>query len=92
VRAERPPKCAVAVAGAIEVFVFLEEGTDLDKLKGVLQQRSTKLEQAIAQVDGKLGNANFVSRADPEVVAGERSRRDSLAIERELLVRNLAGF
>jgi valyl-tRNA synthetase len=91
-QATRPAKCAVAVAAGLEVFVFLDEETDLDKLKGVLKQRSTKLEQVLAQLDGKLANASFVERADPEIVAGERTRRGELEREREMLARNLAGL
>jgi valyl-tRNA synthetase len=91
-RATRPPSSAAAVAGGLEVFVQLGADVDLVKLKEVFAQRVAKLSAAVAQVDGKLGNANFVQRADPEVVAAERARREELALERELVERNLAGL
>jgi len=74
------------------VFVQLGADVDLVKLKEVFAQRIGKLGGAIAQIDGKLGNANFVQRADPEVVAAERARREELVLERELLERNLSGL
>jgi valyl-tRNA synthetase len=90
--AQRPPHSAVAVAAGLEVFVRLDAETDLDKLKGVLQQRSTKLAQALVQLEAKLANPSFVERADPDVVAAERARRNELEHEREMLARNLAGL
>jgi valyl-tRNA synthetase len=91
-RAARPESSAAAVAGGLEVFVQLGADVDLEKLKAVFRQRLDKLGAAIAQVDGKLANKNFVERADPEVVQGERARRDELTLERELLERNLTGL
>jgi len=90
--ATRPPSSACAVHGGIEVFVELGADVDLEKLRGVLAGRRDKLEKSIEQVQGKLANASFVERADPEVVAAERARRDELVLERELLARNLAGL
>ncbi len=91
-RAQRPAASAAAVSGGVEVFVQLGADVDLVKLKDVFAQRISKLGGAIAQIDGKLGNANFVQRADPEVVAAERARREELVLERELLERNLSGL
>jgi valyl-tRNA synthetase len=91
-RTARPPHSAVAVASGVEVFVQLDADVDLDKLKPVLRGRLDKLAKTIEQVDAKLANANFVSRADPEVVDAERARRAELVLERELLERNLAGL
>ena len=91
-RAQRPPASAVSVAGSIETFIPLEGSVDLDKLKAVLEGRAKKVASAIEGVDKKLGNRNFVERADPEVVASERERAQQLRVELELLERNLAGF
>ena len=90
--AERPPSSAVSVSGGVEVFVPLEGEVDLAKLKSVLANRKRKLESSIEGADKKLGNDKFVSRAAPEVVAAERQRRGELAVELELLERNLAGL
>jgi valyl-tRNA synthetase len=91
-QSERPPESAVAVAGAVEAFVHLGGEVDLDKLREVLERRLEKQRQALAAVDKKLGNAQFVERADPDVVAAERARREELRLELELLERNLGGL
>ena len=71
---ERPPGSAVSVAGGVEVFVPLGDEVDLGKLRDVLENRAGKVRSAIEVADKKLSNEKFVSRADPDVVAGERTR------------------
>jgi len=90
--AERPPSSAVAVAGAVEVFVPLGAEVDTEKLRAVLDNRARKVRGAIEGADHKLANEAFVARAEPEVVDAERARRGELALELELLESNLAGF
>ena len=68
------------------------EDVDLAKLSTTLAGRVEKLKKGIGAVEGKLANQNFVSRADPEVVAAERSRMEEMTHELELLERNLAGL
>ena len=89
--AERPAGTAVAVEGSLEAIVFLEQGSDLQKLGGVLAQRLQKLEKGIQQTEGKLAG-QFVERADAEVVRAERERLGEMQAERALLERNLAGL
>jgi valyl-tRNA synthetase len=91
-RATRPAMCAVAVAGGVEVFVHLDADVDLEKLRPVLRGRLDKLVKAVAGVDAKLANQNFIERADAGIIEAERTRRGELVLERELLERNLAGF
>jgi len=80
------------VAGNMEVFVPLGAEVDLEKLKGTLVARVQKLEKGVAGTEAKLANKGFVERADPAVVEAERERRDELALELEMLQRNLAGI
>ena len=89
---ERPAGTAVAVDGSLETIVFLDADADLAKLCDALATRRSKLEKGVAQLDGKLGNAQFVERADPEVVEAERQRRAEMVLELELVSRNLAGL
>jgi valyl-tRNA synthetase len=89
---DRPAGSAVAVTGGVEVFVPLEGQADLGKLAEVLAGRAAKLRAGIDATDKKLANESFVSRADPDVVAGERERRGELVLELESIERNLEGF
>lgn len=90
--AERPPGSAVSVAGGFETFVTLGADVDLDGLVEVLKGRLTKAQKGIGQIQGKLGNQNFVERADPDVVESERERLAELEHEVDLLQRNIEGF
>ncbi len=71
--------------------VFLPYGAeaDLGKLRDSLARKLAKVEKGLAAVERKLANERFVANADPEVVAGERERRDELAREAEVLRTNL---
>ena len=90
--AKRPPASAVAVANGAEIFIPLGEDVDLDKLKTTLAGRVDKLKKGIGGVEGKLGNENFVARADADVVQAERDRLVEMQRELELLERNLVGL
>ena len=90
--AARTPGSAVAVAGAIEVVVQLTSDVDLTKLRDVLEKRLVKGKAGLEAIDRKLANAAFVEKADPAIVAAERSRRAELQLENDLIARNLAGM
>jgi valyl-tRNA synthetase len=90
--ATRPAGSAVSVAAGFETFVTLGQEVDMEGLKEVLQNRLAKTEKGIGQVKGKLSNKNFVDRADPDVVTGERERLVELEHDLKLLQRNLDGF
>ncbi len=90
--AERPARSAVGLAGSLQVFVVLGEDVDFQALSEVLARRADKVRGGLAGLDKKLSNAGFLDRADPDVVAGERERRDKLAAELALLERNLDGL
>jgi len=88
----RPPHSACGVVGGVEIFVALPESVDRVKLKDVLLRRVEKVRAGMKALEAKLGNAAFVERADPEVVAEERARFVEMNLELRLLERNLAGF
>ena len=89
---QRPPASAVAVAGSLEAFVPLSDEIDLAKLRDSLSRRAEKVKVGIASADAKLSNAAFLERADPEIVADERARREEMALELALLEKNVAGL
>ncbi|MCZ6598182.1 MAG: valine--tRNA ligase [Planctomycetota bacterium] len=89
---DRPPASAVGIASGMEVFVPLGPEVDLDRLKETLERRTTKLGKGIGQVEAKLENQGFVTKADPDVVQAERERLGEMREELELLQRNLSGL
>jgi valyl-tRNA synthetase len=89
---DRPAGSAVAVAGSMETCVPLGEDVNLERLIEALTQRVAKVRSGMEAVDRKLGNEQFLKRADPAVVADEKERREELAMELELLERNLSGL
>ncbi|MCB9786852.1 MAG: valine--tRNA ligase [Deltaproteobacteria bacterium] len=72
--AARPPRSAVAVAGALTVYVPLEGVVDLDEEIGRLERALTKLDDEVGRLEKKLGNERFVANAPAEVVAQDRAR------------------
>ena len=64
---------------------------DLDKERARLDKEIARLEGEIAKVDKKLGNADFIAKARPEVVEEQHERRaewsGSIAKLREALER-----
>ena len=91
-RAERPARSAVGLAGELQVFAVLGENVDFKALSEVLSRRAEKVRSGLAGLDKKLDNQGFLERANPEVVAGERERREKLGAELALLERNLDGL
>ena len=77
--ATRPPKSSIAVFPGGEVYVPLEGVVDVEREAGRIGREIESLEQAVRGIDAKFVNPDFVQRAKPEVVEGERRRRDELA-------------
>ncbi len=85
----RPKHSAVGVAGEMEVYVVLGEDVDLDEWRALMDKRLAKLDGGLRGIDAKLGNEAFLAKADPDVVASERDRREELVRSRDALLRNL---
>jgi valyl-tRNA synthetase len=63
----------------------LADIVDLDQERGRLQKEIDKLVSDIAQIDKKLANKNFTSKAPEEVVAEQHDRRATAADAKEKL-------
>jgi valyl-tRNA synthetase len=90
--AEKPPHSASAVVEGIEIFLPLEGLIDLDAERERLEKKRAELEKGLNNVDKKLSNEKFVSRAPADVVEQEKERRERLAIDLSVVERNLAAL
>jgi valyl-tRNA synthetase len=68
------PAAAAAVVGTLRVMIPLAGLIDLSAEKTRLAKEISRIEIEIKKCEGKLGNANFVANAPPEVVTQERQR------------------
>ena len=76
--ATKPHGAASAVVKGGTVWVPLEGIIDLDVERERLRRENERLENLVSGAERKLGNADFVSRAKPEIVERERDKLASL--------------
>jgi valyl-tRNA synthetase len=86
----KPANAAVAVEGAMEVYIH--DVIDADAEKERLLKQKEEIVGFIANGEKKLGNENFVSRAKPEVVQRERDRLADLVRQLATIESNLSDF
>jgi len=79
--AERPKKCALAVAKGLEVYVPLEGIIDIDKEMERLTKQMGKVKKELDEKLKKLSNPNFVEKAKKEVVEDQVRIKESLEFE-----------
>ncbi len=86
-RNEVPGESAQFVVGDATYALPLAGVIDLAVEKARLEKEVGKLDGEIAQVDKKLGNEQFVSKAPEEVIEEQKSRREA-AVERRTKIRD----
>ena len=89
---KRPEKSSVAVLPGCEVYVPLEGVVDVEKELERMKKEIANLEKLVAGIDAKFANPDFASRAKPEVVEAERSRRGEFASKLERLRKQLDAW
>ncbi|HBG17854.1 MAG TPA: valine--tRNA ligase [Desulfobulbaceae bacterium] len=72
---EKPADAATYIYNDIEIFVPLKGLVDVDGELAKLARERQKVEAKLAQVNGKLTNAQFLANAKPEVVAKEQEKK-----------------
>lgn len=73
------------VAGGITVGVTVEGDVDLKKALDRLIKQMTEADKEMQRVQAKLQNAEFVSKAPPEVITDHHERLSSLSRDRAML-------
>jgi len=89
---EKPKASAACVIKDIEVYVPLKGMIDLDEERKRLKKRHDELYNVICNIDRKLKNKNFVTKAPKEIVEKEKARKAGFETELEGLKRNLASL
>jgi valyl-tRNA synthetase len=73
------------VTEGLSVGIAVAEDVDLKKAIERLAKQITETDKDLQRVDGKLKNAEFVSKAPPEVIAEHQERVRTLSRDRALL-------
>jgi valyl-tRNA synthetase len=80
-----PPGGVQAVVDGITLILGLGEVVDLRKEKERLGKEIGKLDAELAKIAAKLTNANFLTKAKPEVVEEQRERHVDVTRDRDRL-------
>jgi valyl-tRNA synthetase len=71
---ERPKGAATAVIGTTQIYLPLDDLIDLHEERTRLSKEVGKIEDELARVQKKLGNADFIAKAKSDVVHKEREK------------------
>ncbi|TPQ29815.1 valine--tRNA ligase [Methylomonas koyamae] len=71
---DNAPESAIALVGDMKILIpmagLIDKGAELARLDKEIQ----RIEKELPRIEGKLGNAAFVDKAPPEVIAKEREK------------------
>jgi valyl-tRNA synthetase len=87
---EKEKGSAASPIGHVEVVVPLAGVVDLEEEYQRLSKEKLKIEKDLEAVGRKLSNEKFVNRANPDVVAKERDKRQHLQSELNKLVESMS--
>ncbi len=82
---ERPKQSAIAVVGAVELYVPLSDLVDIDKERERLSKGLTVIERELLKLDKKLANEGFLAKAPAAVVEKDRGKQRDLEERRSKL-------
>jgi valyl-tRNA synthetase len=90
--AAEPDKSIASVFATVQIILPLTGVVDIDAFKAKIQKKIDKIDKDIASIEGRLGNAKFVERATPEVVAETKNLLAEAQKQREILLARLQQF
>jgi valyl-tRNA synthetase len=90
--AAEPDRSIASVFATVQIILPLTGVVDIDAFKAKIQKKIDKIDKDIASISGRLGNAKFVERATPEVVAETKNLLAEAQKQREILLERLQQF
>jgi valyl-tRNA synthetase len=90
--AAEPDRSIASVFATVQIILPLTGVVDIDAFKAKIQKKIDKIDKDIASIAGRLGNAKFVERATPEVVAETKNLLAEAQKQREILLERLQQF
>jgi valyl-tRNA synthetase len=88
----KPRQAATQVHGEFELYVSLEGLIDVAKEIARLQKQQAEKTKALEAARGKLNNAGFLSRAQPEVVQATKDQVTELETQLRIIETTLADL
>ncbi len=85
---EKPEKAAATIVGQMQVY--LHDAIDMEMERKRLNKQKEEIEKGIRSCEGKLGNENFVNKANPEIVQQTRDRLTDYQRQMEAIEKHLA--
>ena len=89
---QRPGPCLVAIGRGYEAYIPADNLIDIGKERLRLSSEVGRITKIIKGLDAKLGSANFVDRAPPEVLAQTTLQRDNLNMQLLSLAANITAL
>jgi len=89
---KKPADSAVCVKDFMEVYIPIKGLLNIDAEIDKLIKESRKVEEAMAFIDRKLMNEDFLKKAPDEVVEKEKAKRSELAAKKERIKENINKF
>jgi len=89
---EKPRASASGLARDAEIFVPLEGLIDLDAERARLTKEKDRLSKLLSNLERKLGNTSFLTKAPEEVVARERAKREEYEAALRKIEENLGAL
>jgi valyl-tRNA synthetase len=71
---DNTPESAIALVGDMKILIPMAGLIDKDAELARLEKEIQRIEKELPRIEGKLGNAAFVDKAPPEVIAKEREK------------------
>ncbi|MDI6745010.1 MAG: valine--tRNA ligase [Thermodesulfovibrionales bacterium] len=89
---KKPADSAVCVKDSMEVYISIKGLLNIDAEIDKLIKESRKVEEAMAFIDRKLTNEDFLKKAPDNVVEKEKVKHSELAAKKERIKENINKF